>query len=69
LQNYLIDGFPRTVEQAVQFEQNVLEANQVLYFDAPKELMLERCLKRAETSGRVDDKADVLEKRVQNFLD
>ena len=24
--NYLIEGFPRTVEQAVYFEQNVLEA-------------------------------------------
>lgn len=24
--NYLIDGFPRTVEQALYFEQNVLEA-------------------------------------------
>ena len=31
--------------------------------------MLERCLKRAETSGRADDTAEVLEKRVQTFLD
>jgi adenylate kinase family enzyme len=31
--------------------------------------MLERCLKRAETSGRPDDTAEVLEKRVQTFID
>ena len=34
--------------------------------------MLERCLKRAESSGdekRVDDKAEILEKRVVNFLE
>lgn len=31
--------------------------------------MLERCLKRAETSGRVDDKAEVLQTRVENFLE
>lgn len=41
-----------------------MEAQQVLYFDAPKELMLERCLKRAETSNRVDDQAEILSKRV-----
>lgn len=47
----------------------MLEAQQVLYFDAPKEVMLERCLKRAETSGRADDNAESLEKRVQTFID
>lgn len=41
----------------------------MLYFDASKELMLERCLKRAETSGREDDTAEILEKRVQTFFD
>lgn len=41
----------------------------MLYFDASKELMLERCLKRAETSGRVDDKPEVLQKRVETFLE
>ena len=31
--------------------------------------MMERCLKRAETSGRVDDTAEVLQRRVQTFVD
>lgn len=30
--------------------------------------MLERCLKRAETSGRSDDKADILKNRVSEFF-
>jgi len=31
--------------------------------------MLERCLKRAETSGRSDDNPDTIKKRVQNYFD
>ncbi len=31
--------------------------------------MLERCLKRAETSGRADDNPDTIKKRVQNYFD
>jgi len=32
-QNYLIDGFPREVEQCTYFENNVCEAQNVLFFD------------------------------------
>ena len=31
--------------------------------------MLERCMKRAETSGRSDDNAQTIKKRVQNYFD
>lgn len=31
--------------------------------------MTERCAARADTSGRPDDHADVVKKRVQNFVD
>jgi adenylate kinase family enzyme len=31
--------------------------------------MLERCMKRAETSGRSDDNAETIKKRVQNYFD
>jgi len=70
--NYLIDGFPRALEQAKYFEQNVFEAQQVLFYEVPKEVMLERCLKRAEASGdakRSDDSAETLQKRVQTYVD
>lgn len=31
--------------------------------------MVERCMKRAETSGRSDDNAETIKKRVQNYFD
>jgi len=40
-----------------------------LFYDVPQEIMLERCLKRAETSGRSDDNAETIKKRVQNYFD
>ena len=52
---YLVDGFPRALDQANYFEKNVVEAHQILFFDVPREKMIERCMKRAETSGRADD--------------
>lgn len=41
----------------------------MLFYDVPQEIMVERCLKRALTSGRADDNADILKKRVQNYFD
>ena len=40
-----------------------------MFYDVPQEIMLERCLKRAETSGRSDDNAETIKKRVQNYFD
>lgn len=68
-QNYLIDGFPRSVDQAIYFEKHVIEAFQVLFYDVPQEIMLQRCMKRAETSGRSDDNAETIKTRVQNYFD
>lgn len=65
----MIDGFPRAIDQAVYFEKNVVEANQVLFYDVPQEVMLQRCMKRAETSGRSDDNAETIKTRVQNYFD
>jgi adenylate kinase family enzyme len=48
--NYLIDGFPRAVDQAVYFEQNVCECQNVLFYDVSEETLLERCLVRASNS-------------------
>lgn len=40
-----------------------------MFYDVPQEIMTERCLKRAETSGRSDDNAETIKKRVQNYFD
>jgi UMP-CMP kinase len=39
----------------------------VLYFECPEEIMLDRLLKRGETSGRVDDNIDSIRKRFATF--
>ena len=66
-QNYLIDGFPRAVDQAIYFEQNVCECQNVIFYDVSEETLMSRCLKRAETSGRADDNVETLLKRFKAF--
>lgn len=64
----MIDGFPRELQQAIYFEQHVLPAQTVLYFNVTDEICLQRCLGRAAAgSTRDDDKADVLLKRLEAF--
>lgn len=65
----MIDGFPRAIDQAIYFEKNVTEVDKILFYDVPQEIMLQRCMKRAETSGRSDDNAETIKKRVQNYFD
>lgn len=66
---YLIDGFPRSADQAMFFEQNILECQTILHFEVSKETMFARCMKRAETSGREDDNEDTIKKRVDNYFE
>ena len=66
---YLIDGFPRAIDQATIFEKKVGEVHQILFYDVPQEIMEQRCLKRAETSGRADDNAEVIKQRVKTYFD
>ena len=39
----------------------------VLYFEVPDEVMVERLLGRAKTSGRVDDNEETIKKRLTTF--
>lgn len=65
----MVDGFPRTLNQAIYFEKNVVEAHQVIYYDINEEIMTERCLKRAETSGRIDDTAEIIKSRIKVYFE
>ncbi|XP_063872703.1 adenylate kinase isoenzyme 1-like isoform X1 [Scylla paramamosain] len=64
---FLIDGYPREQAQGVQFEQNILPCTKVLYFEVPDEVMVQRLLHRAKTSGRVDDNEETIKKRLATF--
>jgi len=66
---FLIDGFPRKMDQAIQFEETVCPAKFVLFFDCPEEEMQRRLLKRGETSGRADDNAESIKKRFKTFVE
>ena len=66
---FLIDGFPRALDQAECFEQMVKPCEKVLFFDCPEEEMERRLLKRGETSGRSDDNADTIRKRFRTFVE
>jgi len=67
--NYLIDGFPRALDQAMHFESAACEAQAVLYFNVPEEVCIERCMERAKTSGRTDDNQATIVRRYQNYVD
>ncbi|KAG0672917.1 bifunctional uridylate/adenylate kinase [Pichia californica] len=66
--NFLIDGFPRKMDQALSFEKIVSEGKLVLYFECPEEVMLQRLLNRGKTSGRADDNLESIKKRFTTFI-
>jgi UMP-CMP kinase len=47
----------------------VVESTFVIYFKCSEKVMLERLLKRGETSGRVDDNVESIKKRFQTFTE
>ncbi|KAI9795898.1 MAG: hypothetical protein M1833_006625 [Piccolia ochrophora] len=66
---FLIDGFPRKMDQALHFESSVCPSAFTLFFDVPEDVMLQRLLKRGETSGRDDDNLESIKKRFRTFVD
>ncbi|KAJ5902353.1 hypothetical protein N7495_002881 [Penicillium taxi] len=66
---FLIDGFPRKLDQAVFFEKTVCVSELVLFLDCPEDVMEARLLKRGETSGREDDNAESIRKRFRTFVE
>ncbi|KAI8591775.1 adenylate kinase-domain-containing protein [Geranomyces variabilis] len=66
---FLIDGFPRTMEQAEMFERTLGTCTFVLFFSAAHDVLTTRLLKRGETSGRADDNAESIAKRLRTFDD
>ncbi|KAF9144155.1 hypothetical protein BGX30_013598 [Mortierella sp. GBA39] len=66
---FLIDGFPRKMDQAMKFEEQVVPSKFTLYFECPEEVMLRRLMKRGETSGRADDNIESIKKRFRVFTE
>lgn len=64
---FLIDGYPRELNQGVRFESEICECCCVFSFNVSESVMKERLLKRGETSGRVDDNEETILKRLTTF--
>jgi len=64
---FLIDGFPRKMDQALKFDEEVCLSSSVIFFQTTEEVMLQRLLKRGETSGREDDNVESIRKRFYTY--
>ncbi|GAA5979079.1 hypothetical protein JCM11641_004966 [Rhodosporidiobolus odoratus] len=65
---FLVDGFPRQMDQAVKFDESVCPSSLVLFLVCPEPVLLGRLLERGKTSGRDDDNAESIKKRFQTFV-
>ena len=60
----LVDGFPRSVDQAVYLEQTGMKVDFLLHFDTDREdILLNRLIERGKTSGRADDNEETITNR------
>ena len=72
--NFLIDGFPRSVENWNGYKSvfgitSDADIPTMLFFECPLPVLEERILKRAKYSGRSDDNVESLRKRFNTYKD
>ena len=67
----IFDGFPRTIPQGEALKnmlaQRGTEVSAVLQLEVPEEMLTERLLNRGKTSGRADDNAETIRKRLEVY--
>lgn len=65
---FIFDGFPRTIPQAEALDQMLLNYNEsitcMLALNVPDEELVNRLVKRGESSGRADDNEETIRKRL-----
>ncbi len=70
---FLFDGFPRTLVQAYILDGLLLRLNTsltcMLSLEAPKEILYNRLISRAQVSGRTDDTHEVVMFRLKEYED
>jgi len=64
---FLIDGFPRKMDQAIAFDETVCLSSLVLFFTCTEEILIARLLERGKTSGREDDNEESIKKRFRTY--
>ncbi len=67
----IFDGFPRTVPQAEALKKMLAErgteVSGMLELDVPDDMLMERLINRGKTSGRADDNAETIRKRLDVY--
>lgn len=70
-EGFLLDGFPRNPDQAVELDAMLAELSVTLdvaiEITADEDAVTERLLKRAEIEGRSDDREDVIRERLRVY--
>jgi adenylate kinase len=70
---YILDGFPRTLPQALAAAdlgaRLGVTLHAAVYLHAPEEVLTQRLLDRASEGGRADDRADVIRHRLQVYAE
>lgn len=67
---FLIDGFPRNVENLSKWEQQMnakIDLPFILHLECSQEVMTNRLLERGKTSGRSDDNIESIKKRFVTY--
>lgn len=69
----IFDGFPRTLNQAVQLERLMKKRGDktaiLIDINVPEDEIIRRLLERGKTSGRSDDNLDTIKKRLVVYHD
>jgi adenylate kinase len=70
-EGFVIDGFPRTLSQAVALDEMLdelgIKLEAILFFDLPDKVATERMLKRAAEESRPDDTPEVIAERLRTY--
>ncbi|MCS7204692.1 MAG: adenylate kinase [Leptospiraceae bacterium] len=69
---FLLDGFPRTINQAIELEKMLekleKKINVVINIDVPEEELVKRLLNRAKIENRSDDTEPVIRNRMRTYF-
>lgn len=65
--NFLVEGFPRSTDQAKEFEELLGKPKLVIYLECSQKELERRLSKRAKSSARTDETPEAVAARLQNF--